>query len=879
MDKSFFKIAMTVILLFLLNPSVIGQTGNASLKGNHQGKEPKIAQTLIYENLFNQSEDEWLTEMQEEWVLEGKGITRCGDGYLSLRSEIFTVPRDNDGHFNLWLKRDFPANVAFEWDFRYSEPGEEGLAIIIWAAMGRNGEDIFDPALPVRRGEVMSDFHTGALNCYHTSYIARGRKTANLRKNYGFHVLTNGYDLSTVSKPEEWHKIRLEQCNGTIRLLFDGKETYSYTDDRTIGGPVINTGGKFAFRQQNNLHRGDYRNLRVYRLDDCGCDTSEKLPPVREVDLNKTDLNHFSEEEWFVPYYLRHFAAVANSVADTGENRGYFNVSVWRGTHNHHPYNARIMEGILSLAWFYTTNRPWNIYYKDEALKRRIEAALNFWCKIQSKDGKFSEYGPKRWSLAPTAFATKFVGRALWLLQKSGAPIDKECFGEAQTALRKALYIGFTDEQFWQHGCTYTNQYANFWSGALMYLDLWPDPEIKSLLTKRLNQSMTAFQSSTGFFYEKGGPDWGYNLSTHHSDLQSAWDFAKGTEYEALIVKKTADWYDWFAYNAVKEPGSFVYYLNRAVETRQQKGYYDPTNLEDPASMRWTPQAEFVPQAHAFEMSEAEYKQALTQAWQQMAGRYPEVPELKAGDFSTFSPYAFLHHGMQLWLPSEQQKKKAIENLPYLKSNQFNHIRYDTRNETSYAFIRKPGYYAIFNSGKIITEQQRYGLGLVWNPESGTIIQSQSKSDQASFGTKAEGSSQVYEAEDLIPAIQLNKKEIQPEVGNFDLPEGEITISYPLKELGKKKIQFKKDRIIVQIEHPGNFTEILPLLIGPDDSLNIGKKKITLTHGKTSLVIRLKGNNRIDSAPYQANTMKKQLNVIEISASEKLEYQLLFSKN
>ncbi|MFC1454376.1 DUF1961 family protein [Verrucomicrobiota bacterium] len=226
----------------------------------------EVKQTLIYENPFNKSQDEWTAEMSKDWSMEGKGITECGNGYLSLRSEIFTVPRNKDGHLNFWLKRDFPANVAFELEFRYPEPGNEGLAILMWAARGRNGEDIFDPALPPRRGEVMSDMHSGAINCYHTSFIARGRKTANLRKNYGFHLLTDGHDLSTVSKPDEWHVIRLEQYHDTIALLFDGKESYRHHDDGSVGGPPISTGGKFGFRQQNNLCRGEYRNFKVYSL-------------------------------------------------------------------------------------------------------------------------------------------------------------------------------------------------------------------------------------------------------------------------------------------------------------------------------------------------------------------------------------------------------------------------------------------------------------------------------------------------------------------------------------------------------------------------------------------------------------------------------------
>lgn len=274
----------------------------------------------------------------------------------------------------------------------------------------------------------------------------------------------------------------------------------------------------------------------------------ERLPKVKKVDLSKIDPGLFAEDEWYMPYYLKHFALVANSVVDTGSNRGYFDLSVWRGSRNHHTYNARVMEGILSLAWFYTTDRPWNIYYKEKALKFRIEAALDFWCKMQHEDGRFSEYGVGRWSLAPTAFATKFIGRALWLLDK-GPNIERDIFERSRLALRKSLYIGFTDEQLWEHGKNYTNQYANLWGGALLYLDVWPDSEIRELLTHRFRQSMTAFQSTAGYFYEKGGPDWGYNLSTHHSDLQVAWEFGEGTDLEGLIIKKTRDWYEWFGYS------------------------------------------------------------------------------------------------------------------------------------------------------------------------------------------------------------------------------------------------------------------------------------------------------------------------------------------
>lgn len=596
------------------------------------------------------------------------------------------------------------------------------------------------------------------------------------------------------------------------------------------------------------------------------------LPEVKEVELSKIDPELFTPEEWYMPYYLKHFARVANSVVDTGSNRGYFDLSVWRGARNHHTYNARIMEGILSLVWFYTTDRPWNIYYKDKALKLRIEAALDFWCRIQHEDGQFSEYRVAQWSLAPTAFATKFVGRALWLLDK-GPSIDKDVFERSRMALRKALYIGFTHEKLWEHGRNYTNQYANLWGGALLYLDVWPDTEIEELLTDRFRQSMTGFQSTVGYFYEKGGPDWGYNLSTHHSDLQVAWEFSAGTELEDLIVKKTREWYEWFSYNAVKEPDKLVYYLNRAIETRQQKGFYHNTQIEDPAHERWAPQAEFVPEAHAFEMSETELKTSNHNLYQDMMEKYPEVAPLQTGEFNAFSPYAFLHYGMKMWNPTEEQKGKAIENLPYLRKENFIHVRHDRKNETNYSFIRKPGYYAIFNSGKIITKQQRYGLGLVWNPSAGTVFQSQSRTDDAAFGTKSSGMEGVYEASDLYPEFMIDGKPWIPEEGNRDVSGSEFEVQYALGDKGKKKLVFGEDKIIIQIEHPGKFTEIIPLLVGLNDSLIIYNNQVKLGN----MIIDISGTSGIKTTLFDTDLDEKKCKIIEIIASGNLKYGLYFN--
>jgi hypothetical protein len=599
------------------------------------------------------------------------------------------------------------------------------------------------------------------------------------------------------------------------------------------------------------------------------------LPRLKEVDLNSIDPSSFSLEEWFVPYYLKHFSELANSVIDTGDNKGFINISVWRPENINKPFNARIMENILSLTWFYTKKRSWNIYYGDASLRSRLEAALSFWCNIQSNEGQFSEYGPRQWSLAPTGFATKFVGKALYLLL-GGPSIDTGVYERARKAYRKALYAGFTDKNLWEHGKKYTNQYANFWGGALMYLKLWPDKELDQLFHQRFDESMSAFQSPCGFFYEAGGPDWGYDLSTHHSDLDLAWNFARGTDLQNKIVEKMRRWYDWFSYNAVKEPGEDFFYLNRAIETRQHHGYIEKDKVEDPSSERGVPEAEFVPTARAFQLSKEEWNEALKNNYNGMRKQYPRVASLNKGEFWAFSPYAFLHNGLIQWHPSGQQKKNALANLPYLKSNRFTQIRYDDLANTAYTFVRRPGYYAIFNSGKIVTSQERFGLGLIWNSSMGTVFQSQSKTDEAAWGTKASGKQQVFEASNIFPTILIDGKAWKEGSGIHEVSSKSLVIKYRLGDKGEKTIHFGDDKISVEVNFPGVFTEIVPLMVSANEQLIVEKNKARLSSDFKTLQLLMQNANSISKKKFDEDLGIKTCIVLEVKAKDHLSYTISF---
>src|SRR5581483_10748205 len=159
------------------------------------------------------------------------------------------------------------------------------------------------------------------------------------------------------------------------------------------------------------------------------------IPPA---DFSKIKPSMFADDELDLPYYVANFHRVANSIPLEGELRGWITSSVWRGNSNQRTYNARVLESQLSLVYFYCTKRPWNPYYASPAVRARIEAMLERWCDLQGDNGEFSEYEPGKWGVAPTAFATKFMGESLRLLAH-GPPIDRQLHLRVEQAQRRAI--------------------------------------------------------------------------------------------------------------------------------------------------------------------------------------------------------------------------------------------------------------------------------------------------------------------------------------------------------------------------------------------------------------------------------------------------------
>lgn len=617
--------------------------------------------------------------------------------------------------------------------------------------------------------------------------------------------------------------------------------------------------------------------------------SAQSLPVVQPMDWTGLNPQSFSDAEvdrqdnygpnHTFAYYVQHFHTLANAVSDKAPDdpespRGFIDLAVWRNPAQQEPYSARPMENILSLSWFYTHNADWNPYYGDPATRARLEAALTRWVSLANPDGRFAETAPTNYKLAPTAFATRFVGQALHNLA-NGPAIDPAVLATATEVHRKGIMYTLNSNPEFNTGATkFTNQYGNVWGGALSYLDLRSDTAMAAKLRERIVQSATAFQSPAGYVYEEGGPDFSYNLNTHMSNLDTAWNYVHDRENELeatiadVLTAEHTRFIEWIAYNAVRQP-SGVYILNTAVSTRQRQGVLERMD---------SPLAEVVPLARAFSLTTDERTARIANERQLMADQWGNIPALEVGTFTGYTPYTFMHRDHHKWYPSEAERQQAIEQLPYIARDRFNHQRVDSLHPQVYTYVRRPDYYAAFNSGDRLMTQQRKGLGLLWHPQAGALLQSQLNSTSHAWGTRTVGGS-LFEAGNLTATYTVDGTTITTDPGTRDLADGTLQVNYTLGGKGSKQVQFEEDGIAVSVLHQGAFIEQFPLLLLSDDELRInGTSSVSLLRGGQALLsITFGDQSKIsqivrDSSGIDVDDM--QVVSLHVFASDRLDYRV-----
>lgn len=207
---------------------------------------------LIYENPLAQKSD------VAQWIMEGPGVADFDSGWMHLFSP------EEKMHHVLWCPKEFPDSFIAEWDVQNLEP-DAGLCIVIFAAAGIEGKDIFDPS-PAKRDGTFKQYIRGDLSNYHISFYANSpenpdRQCANLRKNSGFHYVQKGKE-GIPAESEKVHTLTLIKDGPRIVFYVDQHRIIDWVDNEQTGGPR-HQNGKIGFRQMSWTHFR-YRNFRVW---------------------------------------------------------------------------------------------------------------------------------------------------------------------------------------------------------------------------------------------------------------------------------------------------------------------------------------------------------------------------------------------------------------------------------------------------------------------------------------------------------------------------------------------------------------------------------------------------------------------------------------
>ncbi len=210
---------------------------------------------VLYENALSSQSD------LAGWRLEGKAAITFPQGRMRLES-IVPATEGQKANYVLWCPNDFPDWVSFQWEFYPVR--EPGLAMFWFAAVGRNGEDLFDPRLSARTGEY-DQYHHGDINAFHASYFRRGNpgtfQLCNLRKSYGFHMVAQGADPIPSIYYDPPYFIEVIKRGSEVQFSINGLVIWYFFDDGASFGPPLK-GGKIGFRQMAPLI-ADYAHLKI----------------------------------------------------------------------------------------------------------------------------------------------------------------------------------------------------------------------------------------------------------------------------------------------------------------------------------------------------------------------------------------------------------------------------------------------------------------------------------------------------------------------------------------------------------------------------------------------------------------------------------------
>ncbi len=295
--------------------------------------------------------------------------------------------------------------------------------------------------------------------------------------------------------------------------------------------------------------------------------------------------------------------------------------------------------------------------------------------------------------------------------------------------------------------------------------------------------------------------------------------------------------------------------------------------------------ASFVPGARAFSISAEAANKRVEKRRSALAAKGPNaIDSLKTGSGGSYRFPIFKLH-MPLSFPSKAQKSAARANLPYRRQKKFIRQRVDAgRFNPSFAatFVRQPAYYLAFNSGGL-KSHQRVGLGLLWNPALGPIVQNTNpntkdgnkQSKRPSWGIARKPFTEPIDGRGIDGRFRVNGKEIDLRSGVHNYGGGNLQVAYPLGKKGQATWSFEPTKIRGAIRLSGNFVHQIPLI--PDrNSVDLSAGAAVYRKNGVTLRIRWRPVSKPKWKPERATKTAPKINFLAIPARDSLNITLTF---
>lgn len=442
------------------------------------------------------------------------------------------------------------------------------------------------------------------------------------------------------------------------------------------------------------------------------------------------DRSAFAPDEQIMGTYLILVAPLANSIVDDDPERyGWMEDGWWRTPVQ--PFNARIMEHVATLAWFYATERSWNPYRGDQKLLARLDAAIGFYLGLQNDDGSFSEYAWNEHHLSPTGFGTVALSATHHLLSTVGVLPDRVSGIEA--AIRKSsAWLLDLGNPHWNTPVQYTNQVVAGLVGVTDAAEVLGDPSIAELVPNRLEFLWNNSHAPAGHTLEPLAYDWGYSFTVALPDIA---DLAAKTD-SPVPLRFARSMADFFQYAVVWEPDGSGGLHYSGLSARNVASSQLPTIADtDDRSALGRLFLDEVPMLAAFHVSDTE-KAAARADW---AASTAPIPVPSKGNTS---PRTWLHVPRSPAGPTEAERADAQASMRPMAEDRFTEVRLSTAIlDQHYLFLRRPNYYLGALQGQRVRSYplQRYGLGLLWHPRGGTFVWSMNDWNRSSWSYRLDG--------------------------------------------------------------------------------------------------------------------------------------------